>query len=184
MGQPRRRIIKALEVLEERGLAELRASDVRQHYSRLREREDAGALLAELLARFQRREEQEVARISRMLALAAHDGCQVNALVGYFGETREQPCGHCSYCLTGSKVTLPPPRALPPLPDGMDTEMLRNLRAEYPQALAHPRQLARFLCGLSSPALSKAKLTRHPAFAAQEHRHFGEVLAWCEEFEQ
>jgi len=21
---------------------------------------------------------------------------------GYFGETRAEPCGHCSYCLTGS----------------------------------------------------------------------------------
>ncbi len=86
--QPRRRVVKALEVLEERGLAEVRASEVRQHYLRLREEEDAPALLAELLARFHRREKQEVARVSQVLALAVQDGCQVNALVGYFGEQR------------------------------------------------------------------------------------------------
>jgi ATP-dependent DNA helicase RecQ len=60
--------------------------------------------------------------------------------------------------------------------------LLRTLRAEHPSALAHPRQLARFLCGLSSPALSKERLSSHPSFGAWEDRHFSEVLAWCEEF--
>jgi ATP-dependent DNA helicase RecQ len=129
--------------------------------------------------RFQQREAQEVARVSRVLALVEEDGCQVNALVGYFGEQRAQPCGHCSYCLSGQRAVLPPRPAQPPLPAGLDTAELAALRAQYPHALAHPRQLARFLCGLSSPALAKAKLTRHPLFSRLESRRFHEVLAWC-----
>jgi ATP-dependent DNA helicase RecQ len=179
-GQPRKRIVRALEVLEERGLAEVRAGDIRQHYYRLREREDHAALLAELTERFARREAQEVARVSQILTLAAHDGCQVNALVGYFGEQRTEPCGHCSYCRTGRAVTLPAPRREDPLPAGLDVAVLRALRAEHPAALGHPRQCARFLCGLTSPALTKARLTRHDLFAVFEDRRFGEVLAWCE----
>ncbi|HEY3415560.1 MAG TPA: ATP-dependent DNA helicase RecQ [Armatimonadota bacterium] len=179
MRQPRRRIVKALEVLEERELCEVRASDIRQHYYRLHEENDADALCAELMARFQKREAQEVARVAKMLALAEHDGCQVNALVGYFGEKRAEPCGHCTYCQTGKKITLPLRLPQPPLPAGIDTDALRALSAENPQALGHPRQRARFLCGLSSPALMYAKLTRHALFGCLEDRHFNEVLAWC-----
>jgi len=35
------------------------------------------------------------------------------------------------------------------------------------------------LCGLSSPALTRAKLSRHRLFGALEERPFQEVLAWC-----
>ena len=177
--QPRRRIVKALEVLEERNHCEVRASDVRQQYHRLHEQEDADALCAELLARFQQRETQEIARIANMLALSTHDGCQVNALVGYFGEVREEPCGHCSYCQSGQPVVLTPRLPKQPLPAGMNIDAIAALRAEHPPALGHPRQLARFLCGLSSPALTRAKLTRHAQFGCLEDRHFNEVLAWC-----
>ncbi|MHB9026989.1 MAG: RecQ family ATP-dependent DNA helicase [Armatimonadota bacterium] len=179
--QPRRRITKALEVLEERDLCEVRASDIRQHYYRLHEENDADALCAELSARFQKREAQEIARVAKMLALAEHDGCQVNALVGYFGEERAEPCGHCTYCHTGKQVALPPRLPQSPLPAGIDMDAVRALYTEYPQALGHPRQRARFLCGLSSPALVQAKLTRHKMFGCLEDRHFTEVLAWCTE---
>ena len=177
--QPRGRIVRALEVLEERGLAVVRAADSRQHYFRCNAQDDAGALLATLAERFQKREAQEVARVGQVLALVEEDGCQVNALVCYFGEQRAQPCGHCSYCLTGRRAVLPPLPPQPPLPAGIDTGELAALRTQYPLALAHPRQCARFLCGLTSPALTKAKLTRHPLFARLESRRFHEVLGWC-----
>ena len=41
---------------------------------------------------------------------------------------------------------------------------MRSLRAEGHQALRSPRQVARFLCGLASPATTKAKLTKHHSF--------------------
>ncbi|MHB9134593.1 MAG: RecQ family ATP-dependent DNA helicase [Armatimonadota bacterium] len=179
ISQPRRRITRALEVLEERGLVELRAADVRQTYTRQRDREDAAALTAELIQRFHRRETQEVERIQRVLSLVIHDGCQTNMLVGYFGEQRAEPCGHCSNCLTGKTQQLPPERKLPALPANLDVTELRQLRAANPAALGDPRQLSRFLCGLTSPAVTRAKLTRHPLFGALENRRFGEVLAWC-----
>ena len=179
LGVERRRIVRALEVLEERGLVELRAADVRQRYTRLRPHEDAASLVAELTTRFSRREAQEVARIQQVLSLVTHDGCQSNMLVGYFGESRTEPCGHCAYCATGQAQQLPPPRQHPPLPADLDLAVLRQVRNANPQALSAPRQLARFLCGLSSPALTRAKLTRHAFFGILEHRRFHDVLAWC-----
>jgi ATP-dependent DNA helicase RecQ len=179
LGQERRRITRALEVIEERGMIELRVADSRLRYFRLRETEDADALAAELMGRFSGREKAEMERLQRVLDLVTLDKCQVNALTGYFGEMRETPCGHCGICLTGRRAKLPPPAPLPPLPAALESEM-RMLRAEFPDALGQPRQIARFLCGLSSPALTKARLPRNPRFASLEERPFTDVLAWCE----
>ena len=57
---------------------------------------------------------------------------------------------------------------------------LPSLRAQHRIALATPRQVTRLLCGLSSPALSKAKLTRHALFGTLEIIPFARVLAAVE----
>ncbi len=178
LGEERQRVVRALEYLESQKMVELRVSDVRQRYSRLRPAEDAAALTGELMARFRRREEQEIARLKMVLDLVTHDGCQVNALVGYFGEVRPAPCGHCSFCRSGRQA-LPASRQTPPLPAGLDVVAFQELRKKHPGALGHPRQAARFLCGLTSPALTRAKLARHALFGALEDRPFLDVLGWC-----
>ena len=63
---------------------------------------------------------------------------------------------------------------------GCQTAYLRSLAEGHPRALATARRRARFLCGLSSPALSQAKLTGHPLFGSLEDQRFADVLAWCE----
>jgi ATP-dependent DNA helicase RecQ len=54
---------------------------------------------------------------------------------------------------------------------------LAELCAAQTRALGAPRQVARFLCGLSSPAISAAKLTRHPLYGALAEVPFAQVLA-------
>jgi len=123
----------------------------------------------------------EVERIQMVLALVEQQGCQTNALVGYFGEERVEPCGHCTFCVTRQAQPLPPPRDLPPLPAGLNVGTFRALRKANPEALGDPRQAARFLCGLTSPAVTRAKLSRHEMFGIIEERRFSDVLEWCEE---
>ncbi|MBC8143704.1 MAG: RecQ family ATP-dependent DNA helicase [Armatimonadetes bacterium] len=175
LGVERKRVTRALEVMEERGFIELRASDTRQVFTRLRPEEDATAITEDLMARFVTREENEITRLRRVLQLVTHDGCQVNELVGYFGETRDAPCGHCTFCLTGKRQVLPSATEPPPLDDAV-LEQATQLQEQFPDALGSDRQLARFLCGLSSPALTKARITKHALFGALESRPFGEVL--------
>jgi ATP-dependent DNA helicase RecQ len=179
LGQSRERVVRALEYLEQQGWAEVRVSEVRQRYRRLRPSEDAEALVSELARRFEAREEQEIGRVHKTLALVTHDGCQVNALCGYFGEMRAQPCGHCTHCATGQRQLLPELPARPTLSGRLETTAIRALCGDHPAALGGPRQLARFLCGMGSPALSRARLTRHPLFGAVEDRPFADVLDWC-----
>ncbi|HEY3448566.1 MAG TPA: RecQ family ATP-dependent DNA helicase [Myxococcales bacterium] len=180
LGEPRQRVVKALEYVAEQGWIELKASEVRQRYTRLRETEDASALTAELMKRFLSREAQETIRLQQVLSLLTHDGCQVHALVRHFGEERPGLCGHCSWCQTRQVQSLPSSRTAAALPAGLDLGKLTELRGKWKKALAEPRQVARFLCGLSSPALSAAKLGKHELFGAWEERRFGDVLAWCE----
>ena len=180
LGVQRRRIVRALEYLEEQGWATLKVADVRQRYTRGHDTEDAEALAADLDARFTRREQAEVKRLSMVLKLITHSGCQTNALVGYFGEKRTEPCGHCTFCVTGQAAVFPPVPQPPSLEALLDVTAWQALLASHPDALREPRQQTRFLCGLTSPALSRARISRHPLFGALETLRFGDVRAWCE----
>ena len=89
--------------------------------------------------------------------LIEHQGCQVNSLVGYFGEKRDKPCGHCTWCLTKQSHRV----------EGGATDPIRieeaeilGLRDRCPPELRTPRQIAKILCGLTSPAFTKARLNR------------------------
>jgi ATP-dependent DNA helicase RecQ len=171
----RARAVRALEYLAEQALIELRVSDARLRFSRQREVPDRAGLAAELQRRFEAREAQEIARLRQVVDLVTHDGCQWNALVAHFGEVRAEPCGHCGFCQSGRPEAFPPspPRPPPRVPD------LSELEASHPDALATPRQQARFLCGLSSPRLTAARLSRHPLYGSLAGWPFDHVLAAC-----
>ena len=180
LGSDRGRVVRAVEYLGEQGWAEVQASDARLRFTRAESHPDAAALAAELTERFARREEQEIGRVRDVVALAARDGCVTNALLAHFGEERDTPCGHCSWCESGRPADFPAPPAPPPVDAAVNPAEVRALAVSHPDVFAAPRQIARFLCGLTSPAVSRARLGRHPLFGALEDRRFAEVLAWCE----
>jgi ATP-dependent DNA helicase RecQ len=180
LGAERARVVAALGYLEQQGLVELKASDVRQRYTLLARPPSIDRVRDGLAERFARREQAETERIARVVSLVTHDGCQVQALVGYFGEERPEPCGHCTFCLTAEPRELPEPDPLPPIESVVDRDGLRALREAHPDALGLPRQRARFLCGLTSPATTRSRLGRGALFGALAERRFADVLAWCE----
>jgi ATP-dependent DNA helicase RecQ len=181
--QDRSRLIRALEYFEQQGWVELDVADLRYQYSFFKRPEQPARLIADLTNRFQQREQREVKRISQVLNLVIRDGCQTNALVEYFGESRKTACGHCTWCSTGRSQRLPKSEPLLSLRDAVPVSAFRMMRKSHPEALAEPRQAARFLCGLTSPALTKAKLNQNPLFGALEDHRFADVLSWCAEQE-
>jgi len=173
LGGDRDRVVKALTYLEERGELELRVAGVRQGYRVRVVPEDLAAVWHGLRRRFAVREQSDISRVARVAELLGGDGCLVRALLRYFGEELGRDCGHCGRCegqppanLTREDVAFTPP-----------TGDLADLRAAHPQALGGARPLARFLCGLSSPALVAAKLTRHARFGCASNVPFAGVLA-------
>jgi ATP-dependent DNA helicase RecQ len=179
IGEERGRIVAALEYLDQQGLVELQAAEVRQRYTIMSRPSSQSDLVELLLERFARRERSETERIQDVLSLVTHDGCQVQALVAYFGELRAERCGHCSHCLNGRSQQLPEPEPRPPIESIVEAAALAELRSSNPDSLGTSRQAARFLAGITSPATTRARLTRHPLFGTLAERRFLDILAWC-----
>ena len=174
LGCPRDRIVRALDYLAEQQWLELKAEGVRQRYRRLRLPENLSALAAKLHERTLQREKSEIDRLGQVLGLVRHDGCQVAALGAHFAERRDRPCGHCSWCLGGQKPVAVPERKVPEI-DPNVWRRAATVREEHASVFCDPRVLARFLCGVSSPALVRAKLTRHDLFGALADVPFAKI---------
>jgi len=173
-GQDRSVILRALESLEHKGLAELQLAGYRQRYRVLEADGDRSALLEKLALRFIQHEEMEIARIESMLDYAQHSGCLTAKILAYFGE-KVQACGHCGQC-QGQAAAILPQRNQAPIENCKLTGFER-LVAAHPSALASPRQQARFLCGLSSPAASAIRgLRANPLFGRCAELPFSAVL--------
>jgi ATP-dependent DNA helicase RecQ len=173
LGGERDRVVKALTFLEEKGDLELQVAGVRQGYRVVRVPEDLAAVWHELRRRFSVRESSDIARVAAVAGLVGGEGCLVRRLLAYFGEDHGRDCGHCGLCAGDARAVLERGAAAVPF----TADELRGLRAEHPRALSGARPLARFCCGLSSPALATAKLTRHPRFGAAGEAPFTQVLA-------
>jgi ATP-dependent DNA helicase RecQ len=176
-GATRQRVIAALNYLEEQGDLNLEVTGARQGYRRLRRDWDVKTLSEKLASRFLEREKRDIQRLDGVLALASHTGCRTARLLDYFGEplaAGAASCGHCDTCLRQNPGPLAKftPRPL----TGEELNLIQTLKAEKRPAISTPRQLTRFLCGLNSPATTRAKLKSHPAFARLADVPFGAVL--------
>ena len=159
MGEDRERIVKALDYLAEQNLLELKPSGLVHRYKRVREPVSRTELVASLFERMLEREKRDIERLGEVVDLVAGDGCQVNRLNAHFGEVREADCGHCTRCQSG-EVALVPERSVPEIDEEV-WQAVVALRSEEP-VLESAVLLTRFLCGVTSPRLSRAKLGQHP----------------------
>ena len=132
LGEERSRIVAALEYLDQQGLVELQPAEVRQRYTLTRPPGLRGASSSSACSSASpAASASETERIENVLSLVTHDGCQVRALVGYFGETRAEPL-----------------RALQPLPDRATRSSFpspsRSRRSRRASSVDGPRGAARW----------------------------------------
>jgi ATP-dependent DNA helicase RecQ len=179
LGEPRRKLVAALNRLEERGDMILKVAKVRQGYRFQHRPEFAGPIAESITQRFQNSETRCIARIEQVVELAASPDCTVRQVLGYFGEDLGEDCGHCDRCLGEPRPPVPPrvEREVSP----QEILAIEQLVAEQHAALRTPRQLARYLCGLSSPATSRARLTRDSRFGSLAHHRFACLVEVGEE---
>ena len=185
IGETKKKIIKAIGYLEDLGDISVKPAGVRQGYRLLKKPDDFAALTQRLIDLFQRREESDLQRLQEVVAHALSPTCLYRSLLSHFGEELKS-CGHCSRC-QGDQ----PPAELPssPIPEISqdDLALIRQLIDEKHSGLRTPRQLARFLSGMTSPtttytwylpegARRKQRLTSHDAYSLLEHHDFQEVL--------
>ena len=180
IGESRERILKALGYLEDAGDIEIKPSGLRHKFRLLAGAKERSPheIATWLHGLFTSREKQDLARLDGIVEFASAPGCSVRRLLNYFGEKTESDCGHCGRCQGEGAAKLP--QSAEGDISQTDVEAIRNLRAEGHAALRAKRQLARFLCGISSPAVSRDRLTRHDAFARLESVPFAKVLEYLD----
>lgn len=194
----RERVIKALTHLESHGDIVLKPSGIRHAYRRLKEPEDLASLTERMQQLFLRREQQDLDRLQQVVDYSEEPGCLNQHLLDHFGEKMAEPCGHCVNCTRDPGTRSAKPGGASGIPEAPAPELLaahtaaiQSLLQEKHAPLRTPRQLARFLCGLTSPATSRAwvtmpatkkraRLTTHDAFALLGNHPFADILAYCE----
>lgn len=173
----REHIIRALDWLGDHQMLEVKVAGVRYRYTRLKKPDSPVELADELYQRALKRERAEISRLQQVLEFVEKDSCQTTMLAAHFDEVLEQGCGHCSFCIN-SKTKLSE-RTNQSIPGNLKQTIMQLINEEETaQILQNPHVLARFLCGVTSPHLSKAKLTKHPLFSVLENVPFKQIQEW------
>jgi ATP-dependent DNA helicase RecQ len=171
------RIVKALEYLEGLGTIELKVGGLRHGFkkndssSNLGSSKDIAEKLSEL---FLKREQRDISRLYSVVDLINNPKCLSQQVLEYFGEASESVCGACSHC-RGENLA-----PLCPLPEkgltSQEIARLAEIKSQNHPALIQPRQIARFFCGLASPALARSPLKSHPDYGSFAETSFKSVL--------
>ncbi|MEM6795814.1 MAG: RecQ family zinc-binding domain-containing protein [Acidobacteriota bacterium] len=175
LGQPRDRLMKALDYLGEKGWLEVEASGVRHRYTVLRRPEDEADLAMTLAEQAADYEQREIERLEQVLELVTHDGCLSAHLCAHFGEQLEGPCGHCSWCDSGEAAILPQVSGRAAVDEEL-WQRAEEVRRAHADPLGDPRSFARFLTGLTSPRLGRKRLSSHELFGSLAGVPFEEIL--------
>ena len=177
-GIAREKIVAVISGLEAAGDITLTVSGVRHGYRIKKDPGDLKVLTEKLAGVFQQREQSDMERLRQVLGISAQRGCLTAYLTKHFGEKLDAPCGHCDRCRGVAAKTIKRPKIRRVTNEELG--MVKTLVDEKHAALAAPRQLARFLCGMASPAATRARLTRHAAFGLLADIPFAEVLVIAE----
>ena len=166
--------------LEAAGDVALKKSNWRQAYRLKKEPESLRELAEAMAAGFREREASDLARLEKVLALSSTKNCLTGSLLKHFGEKMEQACGHCDRCreIAPTKLKVSKPRKV----SAQELLEIRALADDNHAALGTPRQMARFLCGMSSPASMRARLYRLDGYGMLSDLPFGEVEVVAESF--
>lgn len=155
---PRERIMTALEWLDQQQHISLQLAGFRKVFRSQNHTADLPQLISDMVMRFKAHETREIERVALMQSFGSEAVCLWQALLAYFGEQQEA-CGHCGPCCEAAVTPLSvmaPPASVP----AEIIEQMAALRRTHPRALATPRQCARFLCGLTSPATTAERVRK------------------------
>jgi ATP-dependent DNA helicase RecQ len=184
LGTARDRVVRALDYLGAQGMLEIQTSRVRLRYRRLKATTNPRQLATTLHQRMLKREAADLARLQQVLDFADHSHCQTATLARHFGDRLEHACGHCSHCLHSSharsneqhRATKRAEAAIDEKLWAQAIALKQKLEQTQRPTLSDPLTLARFLCGITSPQLSRTRLSSNPLFGALAQVPFQTVL--------
>ncbi|KAI1772151.1 ATP-dependent DNA helicase [Hypoxylon cercidicola] len=170
-------LIRKLNEYNDRGVIMLKASGVENRYKILKELpstpQEIDEITDKLYADMEVREEDALRRTQEVADLITGDRCFALALAQHFGmglPDGKTKCGHCTHCLTGARVVLPPK----PKPY-VNIAGIQKILATCP-VRDDPRFLARVAFGIKSPRVYELKLHTSKVFGSLEDHDFNSLL--------
>ncbi|MFH1114759.1 MAG: RecQ family ATP-dependent DNA helicase [Pseudomonadota bacterium] len=178
-GTDRQRVVAALDYFSEKGWIELQSRQTIEVYEILTPDFDVDTVAKRMCGLFKSKEEHEIQRIHGMVDFFESNSCISKSLAHYFGEELDKDrCGHCSFCKAGQAAVRQTVELKP-----LGTFRLSELTGEFNKVAGDhysPLNAAKFLCGISSPLLTKLKAKRLAHFGILERYSFLEVKAWVD----
>ncbi|RSL59037.1 hypothetical protein CEP54_007507 [Fusarium duplospermum] len=181
-GLSRMEIVKILNDLNDSGAIILTVGGVEQKYKILKELPSIDAqidaLTDEVYATLQVREKQALERIQQVIKFITGRKCFGLSIAEHFGMSLpdgKKKCGHCTFCLSGKAVELPPSP-----PKTLNRAAIREV-LNATDVRDDARFLARVAFGIKSPRVTKLKLDRNHVFSSMADSNFEMIL---KEFEK
>jgi len=174
----RQRIITALDYFHEKGWIILENKQMTDVYQVLDPQFDTDELAQELYQQFKHKEQSQIKRIEAMLDLFQSQQCLSQQLAFYFGDqSLTQPCGHCSVC-QGDYQSWHQPKTLKPIISSELQSAADNLNQRIMDKFSQPASvnlMCSYLCGITSPWLTKVKAKGLGHFGQYERYDYAEV---------
>lgn len=182
-GIPRDTLTTALAGLEQRGLLEIKPSQVEHAYTIEKITSNLNAVIETEYQRFQTRQQRELARIGEVLALIGASDCHSKLLTEHFEGKRGPsnsgafespfPCGCCPFCKSGSVIKLPTPEFF-----SIDPTLWKSLVSEADLPKDDPQLVAKFALGFKSPRITQNKLHRSNNFGLMQGAPYKKLMTF------
>ncbi len=170
----RKRVVAALDYLQEQGLIELETKKVTEVFQVNHEALTDASLGQRLYDYFIQKERSEIARIAALVCFFEQESCLSRNLSIYFDDHQcAEHCGHCSSC-RGQSVRLAY-SALPEWPS--DERLISDLTALRQHLTTSVTQdtLCRFLAGISVPLFTRNKVRQLSGFGSCEKMRYADI---------
>jgi ATP-dependent DNA helicase RecQ len=121
---------------------------------------------------------KQIDRIKELISFFTDDTCIHSSIAKYFEVPLDSDCGHCSYCINkeGAKVIMPKLKNV-----NLEAQNIKSELTSHPHILASESRLSKYLLGLSTPYISKNKLSSNKYFACLELRSWEEVQSFVKD---
>lgn len=178
-GCDRKRIVTALEWLDNQGHIELQAKQAVERFDVTANDFNVSSVSQKMHQLFNQKENTEIQRIHHMIALFESDKCISHNMAQYFGDTQApEQCGHCSVCSQGP-ANFQSNKTLTPLETINANELLQEFKQTLNDAYS-THNATKYLCGIHTPIFTRLKVRALPNFGQLEQYPFSEVKAWLE----
>ncbi len=176
----RQRVITALEYFQEKNWLELESKQMTDVYQVLNDQFDISDLTQKIHQKFKHKEQSQIQRLKEMIKLFQSQDCLSQQLACYFSDNQlTQNCGHCSVC-QGEYRIWPQPKSHPIIADDELQKIISPLNeiieTQFGQS-ASVELICRYLCGITSPWLTKVRARKLGSFGRYEKYAYAVVMS-------